>query len=374
MIRFNKESFIRDLENRSKGLLKAALTCTACNLETFEMIVSNVLIAGKPDVNVVIHLIGCQTMIQRRDLMLGALAAGGTTIKTLKPAKATTETQVKEIDRSSTEGFALALGGGAAKAFAHIPILEALDELGVQPKEMAGTSMGSILGGLYASGMSGKDIRKYAVDLFTRKTQLFQKLFLKDGRTWSSLFNVVRPAIIDPVVLFETVFPAELATDFSELRIPIKIIATDFYRQSQVVLEEGALLPAIAASSALPMLLTPVEIDGQVLIDGGFVNPTPFDVFDDGNLLTVGIDVTGSDYSHKNGLPSGMDTWIGSFSITLHSLVAAKLECSRPDLLIEPPIGKFKTMDFFKIEDLLEAAEPAREVFKQELSKLLEKQ
>ncbi len=316
---------------------------------------------------------GNLTMIQRRELMLGALAAGGTTIETLKPVQASTETPVKESDEMPTDGFALALGGGAAKAFAHIPILEAMDELGVTPTEISGTSMGSILGGLYASGMSGKEIRKYAVDLFTRKTQLFQKLFLKDGRTWSSLFNVVRPAIIDPIVLFETVFPAELAADFSGLRIPMKIIATDFYRQSQVVLEEGPLLPAIAASSALPMLLTPVEIDGLVLIDGGFVNPTPFDVFDDSKLLTVGIDVTGSDYSRKSGLPSGMDTWIGSFSITLHSLVAAKLECSRPDLLIEPPIGKFKTMDFFKIEDLLEAADPAKEVFKQELSRLLEK-
>ncbi|MCR9059163.1 MAG: patatin-like phospholipase family protein [Rhodobacteraceae bacterium] len=312
-------------------------------------------------------------MIQRRELMLGALAAGGTTIETLKPVQASTETPVKESDEMPTDGFALALGGGAAKAFAHMPILEAMDELGVTPTEISGTSMGSILGGLYASGMSGKEIRKYAVDLFTRKTQLFQKLFLKDGRTWSSLFNVVRPAIIDPIVLFETVFPAELAADFSGLRIPMKIIATDFYRQSQVVLEEGPLLPAIAASSALPMLLTPVEIDGLVLIDGGFVNPTPFDVFDDSKLLTVGIDVTGSDYSRKSGLPSGMDTWIGSFSITLHSLVAAKLECSRPDLLIEPPIGKFKTMDFFKIEELLEAADPAKEVFKQELSRLLEK-
>lgn len=316
---------------------------------------------------------GNLTMIQRRELMLGALAAGGTTIETLKPVQASTETPVKESDEMPTDGFALALGGGAAKAFAHIPILEAMDELGVTPTEISGTSMGSILGGLYASGMSGKEIRKYAVDLFTRKTQLFQKLFLKDGRTWSSLFNVVRPAIIDPIVLFETVFPAELAADFSGLRIPMKIIATDFYRQSQVVLEEGPLLPAIAASSALPMLLTPVEIDGLVLIDGGFVNPTPFDVFDDSKLLTVGIDVTGSDYSRKSGLPSGMDTWIGSFSITLHSLVAAKLECSRPDLLIEPPIGKFKTMDFFKIEELLEAADPAKEVFKQELSRLLEK-
>lgn len=312
-------------------------------------------------------------MIQRRELMLGAIAAGGTTLQTMKQAQATNDGSGNVAANKSTDRFALALGGGAAKAFAHIPILEGLDELGVKPAEMAGTSMGSILGGLYAGGMSGAEIREFAVELFTKKTQLFQKLFLKDGRTWSSLFNVVRPAIIDPIILFETVFPNTMAKTFYELDIPLKIIATDFYTQSQVVLDDGQLLPAIAASSALPMLLTPVEINGRVLIDGGFVNPTPFDVFERPDLLTVGVDVTGSDYSHKSGLPSGLDTWIGSFSITLHSLVAAKLACSRPDLLIEPPIGKFKTMDFFKIEDILEAAEPAKDVFKRELGRLLEK-
>ena len=150
-------------------------------------------------------------------------------------------------------------------------------------------------------------------------------------------------------------------------------MSTEFYTQSEVVLEDGQLLPALAASSALPMLLTPVELKGRVLIDGGFVNPTPYDVFQDPNLLPVGIDLTGSDYSDKSGLPSGLETWIGSFSITLHSLVAAKLACARPDLLIEPPIGKFKTMDFFKIEAILEAAEPAKDVFKRELGALLEK-
>lgn len=306
--------------------------------------------------------------------MIAAATTAGGAIPVLKGASAqTVNTPASGSAKPRhSDQFSLALGGGAAKAFAHIPILEAMDELGVRPAEMAGTSMGAILGGFYASGMSGKDIRSFTVELFTRKTQLFQKLFLTDGRTWSSLFNVVRPAIIDPIVLFETVFPPGLATDFAELRIPLKIIATDFYSQSQAVLDSGELLPAIAASSALPMLLTPVEVNGRVLIDGGFVNPTPFDVLQKDDHYTIAVDVTGAEFDASKGLPGGMETWIGSFSITLHSLVAAKLACSQPDLLIEPPIGKFKTMDFFKVEDLLEAAEPARETFKRGLSTLLE--
>ena len=313
-------------------------------------------------------------MIQRRDLMLAAAAAGSGALPAFAGAAEKEAEPVKSMKpESRAEGFGLALGGGAAKAFAHIPVLEALDELGVVPVEIAGTSMGAILGGFYASGMSGREIREFAVELFTRKTQLFQKLFLSDGRTWSSLFNVVRPAIIDPVVLFESVFPSDLAKDFGNLRLPMKIIATDFYTQSQVVLEKGPLLPAIAASSALPMLLTPVEIEGRVLIDGGFVNPTPFDVLEEDGLVSVAVDVTGSEFEARKGLPSGMETWIGSFSITLHSLVAAKLACSRPDLLIEPPISRFKTMDFFKIKDLLSASEPVKDQVKRDLSALLEK-
>jgi NTE family protein len=303
--------------------------------------------------------------------MLAAITTGSSLSVSSATSASTACSQENAEELKTKSGFALALGGGAAKAFAHIPILEALDELGVKPSEISGTSMGAILGGFYASGMTGKEIRNFSVDLFTRKPQLLNKLFLKNGRTWSSLFNISQPAIIDPVVLFETIFPPTLANTFEDLNLPLKVMATDFYSQSEVVLESGPLLPAIAASSALPMLLTPVKIDGQVLIDGGFVNPTPFDVFEGKGRFTVGVDVTGSDFSRKE-LPSGLETWIGSFAITLHSLVAAKLECSKPDLLIEPPIGKFMTMDFFKIEEIIAAAEPAKDEFKRKLTSLLD--
>jgi len=311
-------------------------------------------------------------MIQRRDFMLAAAVAGGT-LPVLTTDAAEMTAAEPERTGPAKDKFALALGGGAAKGFAHIPVLEAMDELGVRPAEIVGTSMGAILGGFYASGMSAQDIREFTVELFTRKTQLFQKLFLKDGRTWSSLFNLGRPAIIDPVVLFETVFPPGLADSFSSLRIPMKIIATDFYTQSEVVIDRGALLPAIAASSALPMLLTPVEIDRQILIDGGFVNPTPFDVLQKDGFLSIAVDVTGAEFARREGFPGSMETWIGSFSITLHSLVAAKLACNRPDLLIEPPVGRFKAMDFFKVEDILAAADPAKDQFKRGLGNLLER-
>lgn len=270
------------------------------------------------------------------------------------------------------EGIALALGGGAAKALAHIPLLEALDDLGVKPAQIAGTSMGAILGGLYASGMTGTEIRSFAIDLFAKKRPLLKKLFLDSGRPLSSLFNLTRPAIIEPMVLFEAVLPKTVAKTFSELEIPLKIVATDFHNQDQVVLEDGLLMPAIAASSALPVLLTPVRVNNRVLIDGGFVNPTPFDILDSDAHHTVAVDVTINDIEDDGKLPSALETWMGSFTITLHSIVREKLKRKSPDALIRPPVGRYKSMDFFKIDAILDAGDAAREEFKHKVGALLD--
>ena len=74
--------------------------------------------------------------------------------------------------------------------------------------------------------------------------------------------------------------PSKVARDFADLQIPLKVVATDFYAQEQVVVERGPLRTAVAASMALPALFTPVTIDGRLLMDGGLVNPLPFDVLD----------------------------------------------------------------------------------------------
>ncbi|MTI45822.1 NTE family protein [Roseibium hamelinense] len=298
-------------------------------------------------------------------LASGAQAQGGTSGA---GAGTSSGTAFSPAEKS---GLAVALGGGAAKAFAHIPVLEAFDELGIKPDELAGTSMGAILGSLYAGGMAAVEIRAYVIELFAKRRPLLRRLFLDSGRPISSLFNLTRPAIIDPLVLFEAVLPCSFPKSFSDLQIPLKIVATNFHGQSQVVLNEGPLLPAVAASSALPVLLTPVRINGSVLIDGGFVNPTPFDVLDPG-FKTIGVDVTGTDFVDDGKLPSALETWIGSFSITLHSLVTEKLKRKSPDLLIEPPVGTFSTMDFFKIENILTSVDASKDRFKRQIAELME--
>lgn len=319
-------------------------------------------------------------MVARRDVIAGLAATGGMIASAhagtrghALPAGEPAAEAGPATREKRREGVALALGGGAAKAFAHIPVLEAFDDLGIRPAEMAGTSMGAILGSLYASGMSGREIRAYVVDLFIKRRPLLKKLFLDSGRPLSSLLNLTRPAIIDPIVLFEAVLPPDLPRRFADLQVPMKIVATDFHAQDAVVLEEGDLLPAIAASSALPVLLTPVRIGSRVLIDGGFTNPTPFDVLDASRFVSVGVDVTGIEVNDDGKLPGALETWIGSFSIVLHSLVTEKLKRKQPDLLIEPPVGTFKTMDFFRLEKLLAEVDRSKDRIKRDLEAVLER-
>ena len=109
----------------------------------------------------------------------------------------------------------------------------------------------------------------------------------------STLWSARAPSVIDNVTLFEMLLPEAMRCDFAALKIPFLAVAADFYAIEQVVLDAGPLIPALAASSALPSLARPVVIGGRTLIDGGFVNPVPYDVVMDRADVTVAIDVTG---------------------------------------------------------------------------------
>lgn len=281
------------------------------------------------------------------------------------------DTLSREKSSKGGTGFTLALGGGAAKGIAHIPVLEALDEMGVTPVRIAGTSMGAIVGSCYASGMSGLEIRDYTIKLFEERMEVIRKVFSGGDSFWPSFPLLTGPAVIDPMTLLEAALPEGVARDFSDLKIPMSIVATDFHAQEEVIIEDGLLLPAIGASSALPVLMSPVSLNGRVLIDGGFVNPTPFDILKGVAEFTVAVDVTGKQQGAINSVPGPLETWIGSFHITLHSLVNQKLKCEAPDVLIRPDLTAFDTMDFYKAEEILAAAEPVKNEVKRALDLLL---
>jgi len=300
-------------------------------------------------------------MISRRAVLQTGLGGMMVTAMTAEPTPA-----------AGTDGsFALALGGGAAKGFAHIPMLEALDELGAKPSRIAGTSMGAIIGVSYAAGFTGKEIRERALALLGDRTELIGRLLSDDSGGWPSLFSWTSPALISAETLVKVILPDGLPDNIEQLAIPTSIIATDFHNQQQVVLSEGSLQSAVAASSALPVLMKPVARKGQVLIDGGFVNPTPFDILEGSASRVIAVDVTGKQHSDSTDVPGPLETWVGSFHIVLHSLVNEKLRHKAPDLLVRPAISHFDTMDFFKIDEILTAADASKDGFKRQVEALL---
>ncbi len=314
----------------------------------------------------------------RRSVVL-SIAAGATikssgldgVLANTRPAKADRKKAGSKADMKASIG--LALGGGAAKGLAHIPALEALDEIGVRPSLIAGTSIGAIIGACYASGMTGSEIRNHALELFATRREILSRIFLGELKPWSTIFSLSRPGIVAPEVLLNTVLPPSLPRTFAELSVPLLIVATDYYGQEQIVLNEGPLIPAIGASSSLPGLLSPVTLQNRTLIDGGFVNPTPFDLIKHRAQFTVAVDVTGRQHMADHDFPGPLRATISAFQIALHSLVEAKLECVQPDLLVRPDVGVFDSLEFYKAREILAAAEPIKDQVKRGIEAFLRK-
>ena len=270
--------------------------------------------------------------------------------------------------------IALALGGGSARGFAHVPMLEAFDELGIRPSVIAGTSMGAICGAAYAAGLTGAEMREQLTALFANRAYFVRRFAGKLRGGFSALWSARMPGVVDPVTLFEMLLPEAMRCDFAALKIPFLAIAADFYGIEQVVLDKGPLIPALAASSALPSLARPVVLGGRTLIDGGFVNPVPYDVVLDRADVTVAVDVTGMPRRRPGGkLPRTLDAVTGSTQILFHSLTRAKLKVAAPQILIRPGVGAFGAMDYFKVKAILAAAQPAKEDLKRKLSQVLAK-
>ncbi|WP_299119057.1 patatin-like phospholipase family protein [uncultured Tenacibaculum sp.] len=205
----------------------------------------------------------------------------------------------------------LVLSGGGAKGFAHIGILKEIEKSGLHLDYIGGTSMGSIVGGLYASGYSASQIEKIVLD-----TDFITLLQDKISRREKSLFNKEhgeKYAITLPIkggsiglplglskgqnvlnYLTELLAPVDEINDFSKLPIPFYCIATNIESGEEEVLEKGSLPLALRASAAFPSLLNPVEIDGKLLVDGGVVNNFPVDVMRKKGLdLVIGVSVQG---------------------------------------------------------------------------------
>jgi NTE family protein len=278
----------------------------------------------------------------------------------------------KQSGRSPRIG--LALGGGGARGLAHIAMLEAFDELGVRPDIIAGTSIGALYGAAYASGISGKDLRDHTRLILGQRFGLIRDLVNATAQPFQRLIGVFgrRNAILDPLTMLEVILPKDVKSDFAECQIPIKIVASDFYDQEPRVFTEGALRPAVAASMALPVIFQPVMDQGKALIDGGLTNPLPFDLLMGEADIVVAIDVSGVPVPNsRRPDPTAFEALFSSAFLFEHTIIREKLKSAQPDILINAGTSHYQVLDFLKFDQILEAAAPAKEKLKQQLTRVL---
>lgn len=269
----------------------------------------------------------------------------------------------------SVPSVGLALGGGGARGLAHIPVLEAFDELGLKPSIIAGASVGAIIGAAYASGMEARQIRAHADDVLGRWTEIARHLFTTTSRSLLEQLPL-RPfstALIKPETLMEAMLPASLKKDFGALDLPLKIVATDYHAQAPYVMESGALLPAVAASIALPALFKPVEHDGRILLDGGLTNPLPFDLIEPADVTVASHVLGGPSAERGSGSPSSLEAAIASSQIMQNAIVREKLKAHAPDIVLRPNVDRFRVLEFYRVREILRAAAPIKDELKRAL-------
>ena len=268
----------------------------------------------------------------------------------------------------------LALGGGGARGLAHILMLEAFEELGVRPAIVTGTSIGAIYGAALASGLKASLIRAHTEETLSQRFDLIRQLLAARAEPLQKLFNLLplRPALLNPDTLLDLVLPRGIAPDFESLQIPLRLVATDFYAQEAFILEAGPLRRAIAASMALPAIFQPVLLDGRALVDGGLVNPLPFDLIGGNVDFTVAVDVSGAGREpNATGVPSAFEALVASSHILQRSIVREKLKSAQPDIYIDAAVDKFHVFEFHRFREILATAAPAKALLKRQLEKLL---
>ena len=281
-------------------------------------------------------------------------------------AKAQNETQ------NPKPKVGLVLSGGGAKGLAHIGVLKVIDSLGIKIDYVAGTSMGSIIGALYASGYSGKQL-----DSLFQKINfdtLINDVLPRSSTAFSERDNMEKYAVKLPFNNFKIKLPSALSRghntyslflkllihvngidDFSKLPIPFFCIATNIENGKQVILDKGNLTQSMMASGALPSLFQPVTINNEVLIDGGVVNNYPVDELRaKGMDIIIGVDVQ-DDLSFRDELRSAPEVLfqINNFKTIKDMLLKVK----KTDIYIKPNIKDFNVVSFDEGKAIIEAGE-----------------
>lgn len=276
----------------------------------------------------------------------------------------------------------LALSGGAAHGFAHIGVIKYMEELGIPVDYITGTSMGSIVGGLFAMGYNADEMISIAQELnwdeiMSNRTQLdrisplekfyhdkFPILFTLEDRELILPRGIISGQMLD-MTLSRIFFPALAINNFDDLIIPFRCMAVDISTGEILTLNSGYLGQAIRASMAIPLMFSPVELDGRLLVDGGLIRNFPVeDNIKMGADIVIGVYV-GSEKEPKEELKSSFDILIQSTQ--LMGVLDSEKQMALCDILIKPDVKEAGSLDFDNyvsfIQQGYEAAKGHRDEF-----------
>ena len=282
---------------------------------------------------------------------------------------------VARIEPAGEPSFAIAFGGGGARGLAHIHVIEALDELGIRPVAIAGSSIGAIMGAGMAAGMTVAEIHDYARSILGRRAQVASRMWrgARPGTFGEVVRGGLRVTQFDAERILKAFLPDAVPRTFAELGIPLKVTATDFFGHRLAVCNDGDLHSALAASAAIPAVFRPVLRDGRLLIDGGIYNPVPFDLLQGEADIVIAIDVVGAPSERdRKKRPNSMDLMFGASQLMMQSIIANKLMQRRPDILLRPRVSGYRVLDFLKIDAVMADSLSIKDELKRAVEKAVE--
>ncbi|HDY88984.1 MAG TPA: hypothetical protein ENH82_12835 [bacterium] len=278
---------------------------------------------------------------------------------------------VRRYPENSQPVIGLALSGGGARGIAHIGVIEVLEENDIHVDRIAGTSMGSIIGGLYAAGYSTETLAHifetidwpeyftntpkrrsiYVTEKETINWPLFNMRF--DGLTPKIPSSLSSGQKIISFLTWLALGPTyECGGDFDKLSIPFRSVTTDLSTGDMVVLGSGNLARAIQASSTVPLLFTPVEWEGKLLVDGGLKNNLPVNIVREmGSDFVIAVAIEESMHELKD-LENPLNVADQATSILMRNLTGLSKDLA--DFVITPDMEKFSSKSFSNIQKLIE--------------------
>ncbi len=288
----------------------------------------------------------------------------------------------------SGKKIGLALSGGGARGLAQIGILKVLEKENVHIDFIAGTSIGAVIGGLYAAGFSAAELEKIALennwsellkDTPSRLSLLFSQREESQGILFQLRLDGFEPYIPQALtgaqkftnflsqLTLEANYQAQL--DFDNLKIPFRSVCTDLVTGEKVVLQSGDLAWAMRAAMAVPLAFTPVEWGDKLLMDGGLVDPIPVDV-----VRKMGADLvlavnSCTPLSSKEQIKTPLD--IASQSTSIMSLEQKEQSLLQADLVFCPELHHFSATDFSRVRDLIEEGEKEASMLLPQLEQVL---